>query len=210
MLRFWSWVGLAMLIGFAGLGLASGSRDGPRPSAVVMPTEVSFKDATFELSSDPDQVILGWGYGSGMSNRSLSMKLYGDGRLELKSVGSEEGNESYTRELIFSEMVSLVRVAVDHGLAEWDGARVWAEVAAAGGGLARRMADAGGMGVEIHLDEYRRGNYARSPLKRSFAVNNAQGSLREAPGVLELQGLHALSEFANNQMKIAREAGNNG
>lgn len=173
--------------------LATARREG----SVDLAPESSYRDATFQLSSDPGQLILRWTHGGGLRGASYSMKLFGDGRLELA-----DRTENKSRELTFAEMDSLVRLVVDHGLAEWDGDRVMRSLSP---GLAQRFTDGVQTSGEIHLDRYRRGAYQREPLSRHFTFRNVSMTLSESPDVIELQGLDALTKYAKTQLARGEE-----
>ncbi len=185
---------LIALVAVLDAEIASARREG---SIEVAGADVVFTDATFQVSSDPAQLILKWGSG-GLAGHQ-HMELYGDGRLELST-----RTDRFRRELTFAEMTALVRIAVDHGLAEWDENAVLTKVREVERGLARRMSDGTTDSVTLNLASYERGSYQREELQRSISFYNAGMVLDEAPNVLELQGIDALAKFAEEQVRQAR------
>ena len=93
--------------------LASGNAEEPSPSAVALDHGYPpgpYSEAVFEISDDAAVMVLR------VQHADRSMRLYGDGRLEIRA-GEDE---SYTRRLDRSRMLAIFRSAVDHGLAEYD------------------------------------------------------------------------------------------
>lgn len=123
MRRFWFWLGLASLTALAGLVLASGSEEGPQPSAVTLAhgsPAGSYSEAEFSISDDAAEMVLR------VEHAGHSLRLYGDGRLEIQA-GEDE---SYTRRLDRSRMLAIFHDAVDHGLAEFDVQMLFLEIGA--------------------------------------------------------------------------------
>ena len=159
---------------------------------------VNFKDAMFTLSSDPDQLIFSFRRQYGFMY-SRSMRLYGDGRLELRHI--EKGDvtrEGFDRELSYPEMVALVRSAVDHGFAEWDADALGSIL-----GIRSVSADAGGAGGELHLESYRRGSYSRDNLSRSFRFGDVRTARERSADVLQVQGLVSVLQVLDDQFELA-------
>ena len=155
-----------------------------------------YKQATFAVSSDPEQLVLSfrvWIYGS------AEMSLYGDGRLELQ-VSDHRGveQESYTRQLTFAEMTGLVRLAVDHGFAEWNPDSLDFE------GLTKRSSHPIIASGELHLDHYQRGEYAREDLVRHFKIGDVHSALKFSADVLQVKGYRALRQTLDGYLESAR------
>ena len=155
-----------------------------------------YEQATFAVSSDPTQLIMSfrvWIYGS------AEMSLYGDGRLELR-VSDHRGveQESYTRQLTFAEMTGLVRLAVDHGFAEWNPDSLDFE------GLTKRTSHPIIASGELHLDDYQRGEYAREDLARSFKIGDVHIALKLSADVLQVKGYRALRQALDGYLESAR------
>ncbi len=155
-----------------------------------------YEHATLAFSSDPKQLILSfrvWIYGS------AEMSLYGDGRLELR-VSDHRGveQESYTRQLTFVEMTGLVRLAVDHGFAEWNPDSLDFE------GLTKRSSHPIIASGELHLDHYQRGEYAREDLARSFKIGDVHFALKLSADVLQVKGYRALRQALDGYLESSR------
>ncbi len=164
-----------------------------REGSIEIPA-ANYESAKFTLSSDPTELIFSFGRLYGLST-TRSMRLYGDGRLELRNI--EQGNvtrESFDRILDYPDMVELVRIAVDHGFAEWDHDTLrW-----------RSRTDAGGAGGEIHLETYQRGEYTRNNLTRKYQLPDVGLALERYPERIQVQGLKAILQALDDQFEAAR------
>ena len=172
-----------------------------REGSIELPEE-AFKNATFTLSSDPDRLVLSFQRQYGLMY-SRSMRLYGDGRLELRHI--EKGNvtrESFDRELDYPDMVDLVRLAVDHGFAEWDADSLGSIL-----GIRSVSTDASSAGGELHLESYQRGAYAIENLTRTFRFGDVHMAREHSADVLQVQGLLAILQALDAQFETARMGG---
>ncbi len=110
--RSYLWLALAGLLGLASFVLATGSGVASEPSAVALAHGYPpgpYSEAVFEISEDAAVMVLR------VEHAGRSLRLYGDGRLEIQA-GEDE---SYTRRLDRARMLEIFRAAVDHGLAEF-------------------------------------------------------------------------------------------
>ena len=173
--------------------LAAARREG----SIELPAAVPYQDATFNLSSDPEQLILSFRIRHGF-NGSRSMRLYGDGRLELRLTGKGVIHESFDRSLSYPVMVELVRAAVDHGFAEWDRDGLHFH------GITARSTHAQRAVGELHLETYQRGDYARGSLTRLFEFGDVGMAREHSTEVLQVKGLEALIRELDYHFDSAR------
>ncbi|MBZ0090496.1 MAG: hypothetical protein K8H90_08975, partial [Thermoanaerobaculia bacterium] len=181
-MRFGSWV-LIAAAGFCVPAVSSGS------SAV----QNAYADAEFTTSSDPAAVILFVQVTFPSAAReSQSMRLFGDGRLEL-TAARDAFPEPRRSERMLDEATArdLVGIAVRHGLAEWDTTRIESEKAIALNGRQFSTSDGYIVSVWLTLDTYRHGTEERAVAKRMSVANPAM-TMRYFPRVPEFQGVHEL------------------
>lgn len=175
-----------------------------REGSIELPAP-SYRDATFQLSSDPEQLILSFKIHHGY-NGLRSLSLYGDGRLELRVQGKKGRDlviwESFDRQLDYPEMAELVRQAVDHGFAEWDADSLHFQ------GVTAYSTHALWAFGEIHLESYQRGDYSRLSLVRPFKLGDVRLAREFSADVLQVQGLEAMVRSLDHHFESARrEAG---
>ena len=188
-----------VLLGLAGLGLAgllfASGDDGPKPSAVALAHGYPpgpYSEAEFSISDDAAVMVLS------VQHAGRSMRLYGDGRLDLQRFDRRGAVvASHDRNLPFAEMTELVRLAVDHGFAEWD--RDSLDFL----GIASRSSHPTVAFGELHLESYQRGEYARDGLDRSFRFGDVCLGLEYSADVLQIQGLKAMQQALYNYFESA-------
>ncbi len=155
-----------------------------------------YEHATFAVSSDPTQLILSFRVSA--DGAGPSMRLYGDGRLELQRFDRRGGVvASHDLNLPFVEMTGLVRLAVDHGFAEWD--RYSLEFL----GIDSRSTHPTMAFGELHLESYQRGDYSRAGLGRSFRFGDVGLGLKYSAEVLQVRGLKAMQQALDRYFKSA-------
>ncbi|MEM7588018.1 MAG: hypothetical protein AAF560_31810 [Acidobacteriota bacterium] len=160
-----------------------------------------YSEATFTLSNDPAKLILSLGRRLTL-HETLVSRLFGDGRLEMEL--KERGHDPviYERQMSYSEMVALVRIAVDHGFGEWD-TEALREVF----GIVRGGIDASGARGSIHLETYRRGDYAREGVNRQFRFQDVGLAREFSSHVPQVRGLLLLREKLNAEFEAVRREG---
>ena len=155
-----------------------------------------YANATFALSSDPEQLILSFRMTS--DGAGPSMRLYGDGRLELRRFDRRGGIVAgHDLRLPFEEMTRLVRLAVDHGFAEWDRDSLDFR------GLGRVPSHPTAAVGELHLESYQRGEYVRDGLARTFMIGDVRRALEYSADVLQVQGLEAMQQALGDYFESA-------
>ncbi|MEM7354139.1 MAG: hypothetical protein AAF657_25270 [Acidobacteriota bacterium] len=164
-----------------------------REGSIEIPTP-DYKAATFTLSSDPAQLVLRFGFAI---TGSVEMSLYGDGRLVLTVKDHRGEPERYDRQLTFLEASGLVRLAVEHGFAEWDPD----SLSHLAGKRSSHPSVAYG---ELNLESYRRGEYGSENLTRSFRFGDARHSLKYFADVLQVEGLRAMRQALNDHLESAK------
>ncbi len=169
-----------------------------REGSVQIYSGPPYSEASFILSSDPGQLVLSL-WRPVTYEHSLTARLYGDGRLEMEH--KERGREPviYERSLSFPEMVALIRIAVDHGFAEWDSEALRTVL-----GIGRAAKDAARAGGEIYLAKYQRGEYQRSDLGREFRFNDVGMAQQYSSHVTQVQGLLELRKALDEYFELAR------
>ncbi len=166
-----------------------------REGSIELPAPI-YKDATFTFSSDPTQLIFSFRVST--EGDGPSMRLYGDGRLELQRFDRWGAVvASHDRNLPFAEATELVRLAVDHGFAEWDRDSLKFRSNTV---LISHTVVAFG---ELHLESYRRGEYARDGLDRSFRFEKVYYDLKYSADVLQIQGLKAMQQVLDDYFESA-------
>ena len=155
-----------------------------------------YKRATFSVSSDPTQLILSFRVSS--DGAGPAMRLYGDGRLELQRFDRRDDVvASHDLNLPFEEMTGLVRLAVDHGFAEWN--RDSLDFL----GIDSRSTHPTMAFGELHLKTYQRKDYSRTGLNRSFRFGDVGLGLKYSGDVLQVQGLKAMQQALDRYFNSA-------
>jgi len=152
-------------------------------------------EASFTLSSDPTDAILSIRSTGGLRGTVSEMNLYGDGRLVLSR--EQHGNflGEWVRELNFEEMRRLVRIATDHGLAEWRPEKQEIrQRELAGGQPLPRLIDGSRVEVRLALKSYERGTIRLEPVISHISFNTPSFLVQKFPGYQELQGVRQLSK----------------
>lgn len=169
--------------------------------------EPPYTEATFSYPSDPTRVLLQVTTGA-MDMTIRSMTLYGDGRLDLEvRSGTQTVVSEYTRDLEPAEVEAMLRLAVDHGLAEWDGTRI----------RAHQLRERGGRGylpptdttratIVVALEDYRRGDYKVEHVEQLIRLQAPRFTSEFSPGIPELKGVADLVDLLDAEMLRAEGA----
>lgn len=160
---------------------------------VKPPVEANYGTSSFTFSSDPAEVVLSIASETGLRRRRTSMSIYGDGRTELRVAAGEQVREQYEVSLDYSEVEALLRLAVNHGLVEYDSTNIMAR-------RFRRLqgrpyggaADASQLKLSLSLESYTRGDYAQRNVEKSIRFYAAGLAARAFPEIKEIQGLAEL------------------
>jgi len=157
--------------------------------------ESPYASAEFSVSSDPAKLILCvQGYSTSVDVTD-SLRLFGDGRLELAVSGRLP--EPERRQLILTEAAKeeIVGIAVRHGLAEWDTSRIESEKSILLS--SRQMATSNGyvLTVTLALERYRRGSLDQADLVKKMSVASPDLSMEYFPGLPEFRGLFELQKY---------------
>lgn len=167
-----------------------------RREGSIEPQTPLYEDARFTFSSDPSQLILS--FRVSVDGSGPSMRLYGDGRLQLQRFDSRGAAvASWDRNLSFAEMTELVRLAVDHGFAEWDRDNLDFL------GVASRSSHPTVAFGELHLENYQRGEYTRADLDRPFRFGDVRLGLQYSSDVLQIQGLKTMQQALDSHFELA-------
>ncbi len=155
-----------------------------------------YEQATFAFSSDPAQLILSFRVTT--DGAGPSMRLYGDGRLELQRFDRRGAIIARGElNLPFAEMTGLVRLAVDHGFAEWNRDSLDFR------GIAPLTTHPTAAFGELHLESYQRGEYVRDRLVRAFRFGDVRLGFEYSADVLQVQGLKAMQQVLGNYFESA-------
>jgi hypothetical protein len=172
-------------------------------SSGLSAVENPYTESEFTISSDPAAVILFVQVTFPSAAReSQSLRLFGDGRLELTSAKDvfPEPRRS-ERRLDEATMRELVGIAVRHGLAEWDTTRIESEKAIALNGRQFSTSDGYIVTVWLTLNTYRRGVEERTAAPKRMAVANPAVTVRYFPNVPEFQGVHELELYLRRALR---------
>lgn len=185
---------IRLLAGVIGSVAAVGAVEAGVGTAVPQ-AENPYASAEFTVSSDPKAVVLFVQGHSMMVDETQSMRLFGDGRLELALSGRSPQPERRVLQLDESAQQELLAIAVRHGLAEWDTTRIESEKAIVLNGRQRTTADGYVVSVTLVLETYQRGSLDRSNVRKKMSVSNPDVSVNDFPGVYEFRGLFELQKY---------------
>ena len=172
----------------------------------VPAAEVSFAEARFESSTDATKMLLHVRYFGGLGASFQSLSLYGDGRLVLKRGRKNKVEQEHTDYLNSDEGQVLVRMAVDAGLAEWDGTAFLAKCLEANAGRPVTVpSDAMRAVVLLSLDNYSRGTYTRGPLEQKIDLAGPKFLARHFPDLSEADGVSKLVDELLNRLRFFQD-----
>lgn len=161
-----------------------------------------FETAAFTTSSDPSAVVLFVQVSYRTAPReSRSMRLFGDGRLEISSSGDRRPAQQRERRLDEAAQQELVGLAVRHGLAEWDATRIESEKAIALNGRQFTTADGSMVSVRLALETYVRGGVERTGVSRRVDVANPLLTAERFPNIPEFKGVLELQLYLRRILK---------
>ncbi len=153
-----------------------------------------YAGADFSLSSDPSAVLLFVQVGTPTTGITRSMRLFGDGRLEL-ATSRASVPERHSISLDDEAKRALVAIAVNHGLAEWDTTRIESEKAIALDGRQFVASDGNVVRVMLTLERYQRGDQVRENVTKSMTVSSPNLAVRYFPNVPEFKGVSDLELY---------------
>jgi len=181
--------------------LASISCLAKSPTAVKDSEQNPYLNAQFSFSSDSTKAVLTI-ITSGMSPPQRSLILYGDGRLELEN--NREG--SWVSFVDIHEMESILNTAVSHGLAEWDGDTINAQMLRDHGKPFGGPVDGMNVHILLVLDEYERGSYKVDEVRRSISVASPRFYAEHFPKIPQFDGIMKVWSWMVEEMKQARDS----
>lgn len=165
-----------------------------------------FSEARFTISEDPTALVLHVRYGGGMLGSFESLSLYGDGRLVTKKGRVRTVHEEHAEILSVEETQRLLRLAVDHGLAEWDGMAFRAKALEVNAGKPIVVpTDSLRATVLIALETYDRGAYHRQNLEQKISFEAPQFVRQHYPEMREVTGIALLIDELRSKLAAARE-----
>lgn len=157
-----------------------------------------FSVANFSYNNDPTKVILYVAVGGGMRANKRSMTLYGDGRLQLVEVHGGITGKSHESLLSTAEINRLLRIAVDHGLAEWDSTRIRARLLErSGGNNFSPPEDFPSVLVLLSIENYEREGYEAEHVEKELRFRGARFFAPHLPSVPEIAGIATLHDELN-------------
>lgn len=158
-----------------------------------------FSDASFTFSADPAAVVLSVQYAGGLSGTVERLTLYGDGRLELSRGRGPHIQSREELKLEFEEMNALLKTAVSHGLAEWDGTRIRVRQMELNRGKEfNAPTDHPTATILLSLEDYRRGQYVASDVDRTIRCYAPYLVDEHYPKILEIRGIVELLDRMND------------
>ena len=161
---------------------------------------------SFTASTEPSAVVLYVGLTAPTTGTTRSMTVYGAGRVELRKQRLTRVEESYDVSIAFPERDCLLRLAVEHQLAEWDDASIRARLARSLGTKTIVMSDTPTMRVILALTSYERDGRQHGAFEKEMTFQAVNTASQVAPDVPELVGLGLLVEEMNALWSSAREA----
>jgi hypothetical protein len=157
--------------------------------------------AKFGLPSDPSRVVLSLRQSS-MSLTVRTVRLYGDGRLELTDGHLAE----YVRYLDDADLQAVLFVAVGHGLVEYDELAIIAEKWMR---FQRRppppTSDAGHVNVVVSVDHYEREGFEAERADNELSFVDLRGDGKYFPEVPQFRGVSMLLGWMHEQFTAAEK-----
>jgi len=181
----------------AGVIFAAAAFVGP---FLAIAQESPYASAEFSVSSDPaNLILLVQGYSTSVDVTD-SLRLFGDGRLELAVSGRLP--EPERRQLMLTEAAKeeLVAIAVRHGLAEWDTSRIESEKSILLNSRQMGTSDGYVLTVTLALESYRRGSFERADVVKKMSVASPDLAMEYFPGLPEFRGLFELQKYMQRLM----------
>lgn len=144
---------------------------------------------SFTFSSDPEVAVLTVTNIGGLSGKSSTYTLYGDGRLHFERRGSPTVvYESSEAKLSYEEARDLLAVAVEHGLLDTSQQELLAEVKDR-----FVLTDAGTTVVEIHVTSYTRNGAEQGAVSSTLRLTEPWALRRWNPDNATIAGMIELS-----------------
>ena len=178
----------------AGLGLSA-------VSSSCCSAEDVYGGAEFTISSDPSAVVLFVQGHAVQSSVTHSMRLFGDGRLEVTVTGQAPVPDRRVTQLDKTAQQDLVGIAVRHGLPEWDTTRIESEKAIALKGQHLATADGYVVTVMIALETYRRGDRQLEGVVKKMSVTSPATAVEYFPEIQEFRGIHELQLYLERALQ---------
>lgn len=178
---------LGVLLPLGVLAETPGSSPDP---AVELLAQSPYREAVFEYSDEPSKVLV-FVSSTGMSGYQRTMALHGNGQLVLRKLRGGEVLEEAEAHLEKNQVEQILRLVVDHGLAEWDLTRVQGKQLEKNSGklYSAIPSDATRDTVLISLAYYERGELRRHDLERKVRFLGASVADRLYPPILEIRGI---------------------
>lgn len=156
-----------------------------------------FSSASFEYSASSEEPVLQVTLIATYGPRERPVtEVYGDGTFVFKTVVGTTVVKEQQGQISPDQIQKVLRLAVDHGLAEWDLTRVHAQqIEKNNGKLYPIPADSSKTRVEIRLQDYERGTVRKSPLRVDFEFHGADQAHRRFPPILEIEGIIAIQQY---------------
>lgn len=180
----------------AAMGLAMLAHSTPSSSEAQ-----TYEAAEFTASADPAAVVLVVRTHAVMEDLTSSMRLFGDGRLELTVSGHSPKRERRIVHLTESATRELIDIATHHGLAEWDTIRIETEQEILLNGRQFAVADGNVVSVTLSLESYRRGDLVRSNIVKKISVASPDIAMDRFPSMPEFRGLFELQKYLWRMLK---------
>jgi len=158
----------------------------------------------FTASTEPSAVVLYVGMTAPTTGTTRSMTVYGAGRVELRKQRLTRVEESFDLSIEPPERDRLLRLAVEHDLAEWDDVSIRARLARSLGTKTIVMSDAPTTRVILALTRYERDGRELEDIKKEISFQAVHTAAEVAPDVPELMGLGLLVEEMNALWTNAR------
>jgi hypothetical protein len=159
---------------------------------------IPYSEATFEVAEDPAKVVLQIVTYGGLSGRSNSTTVYGDGQVELQKSLKGAVIEKHEIFIDHDAVRELLTVVVHHGVAEWHTETIHAWMRQQHPNLPN-IEDGVRVRISLNLERYQRGDHQAAPLSLSFGTK-APGDLAELyPEILQFRGVRDLVRWSSER-----------
>ena len=160
--------------------------------------DLPYSTATFEVTEDPTQVVLQIVTFGGLSGRSSSTTIYGDGQVELQKSLKGTVVEKYEMFIGAIAVRELLLEAVHQGVAEWHTETIHAWMRQQHPNLPQ-IEDGVRVRVSMSLSSYQRGTHRVAPLSVVFSTKAPSDLTELYPEILQFRGVRDLVRWSSER-----------
>ena len=167
--------------------------------------DIPYTDATFQISQDSTKVVLQVITSGSALGRISTITLCGDGLIEFEKRERGRILEEYTATANIGSagVHDLMRVAVSHGLPEWDSSTIMAWMRQKRPSTLK-VTDGGQIYVALTLERYQRGVFEKTDHAVSFKANAYDKHAEFYPEIKQFQGIVKIADRLFEEWRIAR------